>query len=195
MKQDDIHALTVAEISRQVGEYNCKRRAVSAELAKIYAARKKGASAEQPLTDHMKAARERAKAMLNGNSGAILNLPPDATREQELWIEADAIDLVLKALSRSELVARAAEGAKWSEKISGEWRELCRQTTLAKIRLENLERRAAEMLQEGGPFAGRLPMTQFVGRSLDGVPAADVAAAAITEGIVTKAEIKTAQEV
>src|ERR1700688_2632006 len=94
--ESEIHALTVAEVSRQIGMYSQKRRAVSAELAAIFSAQQlAGRPTDQPLTDHVKSVRERAKTLLNGHAAALLTLPPATTREQELRVEVDALDLVL----------------------------------------------------------------------------------------------------
>src|SRR5258706_14933682 len=111
----EVHALTVAEVDRQTAAYSARRNAVTAELARIFAGRQAGDPVEQPLPDHVKAARARAMTLLNGFAPSSLTAPRAMTRERELLVERDALDIVLAALSRSEVIARAADAVQWAE--------------------------------------------------------------------------------
>lgn len=190
----EIHALTVNEISRQTGDYSKRRQKITAELAAICASHKAGDPIEQPLSDHARNVRERAKAMLNGYAPPSLTLPPAVTRETELTIERDAIDIVLKALSQSELVARAAEAAQWIIKNEPSWREMCRQRVLAEVRAEALKDLALKMQEAaGGIYAVPLPMARFI-LSRD-VTVADMCHAALEAGIVSRTDLERAANV
>jgi hypothetical protein len=196
----DIHAQTSAEVNRQVLEYSACRAEVVRELAAIFAARQAGkAPAPAPLPEPTRKARERAKAMLNGHSPASFVIPSSISRESELEIEREALDLVLGVLVKSEVAARAAEAIQWAREHAGEWRRVCRELLLCACRLRALEEHAANMVNIMSHGATDVPLTEFVGRGLQIEIPGDNLDNAITAGlrerIVTGAEIKDAKNV
>src|SRR5258706_12877758 len=143
----DIHALTTAEIGRQIGAHSERRRQIIAERAAMYAsALKNGGTVETPvIDDDEKAARLHAKHLLNGAAPESLSLLPEITRDRMLLREQRGIEIALKILTDKDLVARATEAVQWSETHSAEWRSLCREITLTAVKLEALEHRASEL--------------------------------------------------
>lgn len=195
----EIHELTTAEINRQIGAHNERHREIKNERAAMYAnALKNGSSGETPVIDaDERAAREHAKNLLNGSAPESLSLPPEITRDRILLREQRALDIVLKILTDKNVVARAADAVAWAEAHGDQWRTLCREITLAAIRLEALERGAQELLgQCGDIFAVRLPMANIVGgRPISEIPVSDLTETALAEGVVTSAEIRKAKNV
>jgi hypothetical protein len=202
---DDFHALTLAEARKQSREYSAKLRAVTDELAAILAARTAGRGAVPiPLTDRARKARERAKEMLNGHSPTWLSAPQSDERENQLFVEQDAIGFVLKALQDQTLVAEAAEAAAWAQANGKEWRALCREILLAAARLEALTKRAAAFVE--GHVSAPLPLRHLIG---DGAGIYDSGArtvlvhetlapltkAGLEEGIISATELRKAQNV
>lgn len=194
--QDEIHALTTAEISRQSTDVSKEIQSATVELVEIEKARKVGAAEYQPISDHQKAVREYAQSRANGHASTLLKFPPSISREQELRIKIDGLNLLLKALQSAELAARAADAVAWEIENRAKWCALARETVLTAIRLDALENRAKEMRQEaGGMFAARLALCLYVGnwQSIAGFQAEEIAEAALAEGIVTKSEIRAAE--
>jgi hypothetical protein len=193
----EIHTLTTAEIARQVAIHTARRRQIVNERAAMFAnALKNGGSTESPVVDSdERAAREHAKALLNGAAPPSLSLPPEITRDKALFREQRGIDIALRILADESLAARAADAVAWSETHSDQWGALCREIALAAIRLQALENRARELIgQCPDIFAVRLPMTNLIGgRTVAEIPVSDLTDAAISEGVITLAEIRKAQ--
>jgi hypothetical protein len=194
----DTHALTLAQAQKQIREYDARRRAICDELASLYATRlaAKGAG-PAPISDQEKKARERARTMLNGSTPSWLDAPPSAERENELVIERDALDLVLRALNDHRVIAEAAEELSWTEAHRKEWAALCKEIILTRLHLEALERKAEKFVEQHR--SAPLPLRQFIGdgpftdpvypslkRPLD---------EAIREGVITQGDLKKASNV
>src|SRR5258707_5431887 len=98
---NDIHALTTAEIGRQVRMHSERRKQIVAERAAMYAsALKNGTTGETPVVDaDERAAREHAKHLLNGSAPESLNLPPEIARDRILLREQRGIEITLKILT------------------------------------------------------------------------------------------------
>ena len=196
---ETIHALTTAEIGRQVKIHSDRNRQIINERAAMYAsALKNGGSGDTPIVDaDERAAREHAKSLLNGSAPESLSLPPEITRDRMLLREQRGIEIALKVLSDKDLAARAAEAVEWAEAHRGEWRSSCREMTLTAIRLEAVEARARQLLGGCGDlFAVRLPMVIITNsRSISAIPLGDLKDAALAEGVVTQGEIRKAQHV
>jgi hypothetical protein len=194
---ETIHALTTAEIGRQVKIHSDRSRQIINERAAMYAsALKNGYSGDTPIVDaDERAAREHAKSLLNGSAPESLSLPPEITRDRMLLREQRGIEIVLKILSSKELVARATEAVEWAEAHGAQWRALCRDITLTAIKLDALERASQQMIgQCPDIFAVNLPMGNLVGgRAISETPISDLTEAALAQGVVTSAEIRKAQ--
>jgi hypothetical protein len=155
------------------------------------------------VTERAEAVRNRALSLMNGHSPDGIRLPPATPRRQQIEVEIEALDLVLDALSKKELVARAAEAAAFALQHGEEWAALCRDTLLTATRLGALEARAQAWRQNlGGAVPATLPLAAFIGtgRSILGVPwGADPLsrprAAALEAKIITAKEIKGAADV
>lgn len=202
-KHDDteMRDLTVQEINRQVRELNSKRQVATENLAAMYKARLAGQPEERPIDDHTKVVRARAIQMLNGHAASVLQFPHTPTREQELRIEVDAIDLVIKALGHKEIVARAAEAAQWTIDHRAEWVALCREIILTAIRIQSLSERAAAMLA-AAPEGHDLPATAWFGNGLTVFrnwdfenPLQEPVAAAIKANIITMSDARKTHNV
>jgi hypothetical protein len=196
-KNTEIHALTTAEIGRQVKIHSERSRQIINERAAMYAsALKNGGSGDTPIVDaDERAAREHAKSLLNGSAPESLSLPPEITRDRMLLREQRGIEIALKILSDKNLVARASEAVAWAEAHSGQWRTLCREITLTAIKLDALARSACGLIgQCPDTFAVSLPMGNVVGgRAISEIPIRDLTEAALAAGVVTQAEIRKAQ--
>jgi hypothetical protein len=194
---DTIHALTVAEINRQVKIHVERSQQIMNERAAMYAsALKNGYGGDTPVVDaDERAAREHAKSLLNGSAPESLSLPPEITRDRMLLREQRGIEIVLKILSDKSLVARATEAVEWAEANGDKWRALCRDVTLTAIRLDALERTSQEMIARCPDIhAVNLPMGNIVGgRAISETPISDLTERALSQGIVTSAEIRKAQ--
>jgi hypothetical protein len=200
MKSEQIHELTVAEIGRLVGEFYRQRHAYTEELAALFSASEAGQPEERPRTDRAEEVRGRALEMLNGYAPAGLKHAPPRSRQQELEINVEAIDIVLSALAQKELVATAAESAAFALEHGDEWAELCRDILLTAARLGALEKRAVEWRANLRVIPASLPLAQFIGtgRSIVGVlwasdPLYRPREAALQAKIVTAKEIKAAE--
>jgi hypothetical protein len=193
-----IHALTTAEIARQIAPYSERLKQIKNERAALYAhALKNGGVGDTPVIDaDERAAREHAKNLLNGAAPEFLSLPPEITRDRILLREQRALELVLKILADKDLAARATEAVAWAEEHGDKWRALAREIVLAAVRLGALERVTTELLQQcPDPFAVRLPMGNIIGgRAISETPLSELIAAALAEGVVTSAEIKRAEK-
>ena len=144
--KNQIHALTVSEINRQVAIHSARRRQIVEQRASIYAAaQKNGSASDAPIIDaDEKAAREHAKKLLNGAAPASLSaLESGVTLDKFLYREKRGIDIALKILDDQELVAKAVEAVEWGEAHSAEWRQLAREITLTAVRLDALDARRA----------------------------------------------------
>jgi len=194
---DTIHALTVAEINRQVKIHVERSQQIMNERAAMYAsALKNGYSGDTPVVDaDERAAHEHAKSLLNGSAPDSLSLPPEITRDRMLLREQRGIEIVLKILGDKSLVARATEAVEWAEAHGPQWRALCRDLTLTAIKLDALERATQELIGKCPDiFAVNLPMGNVVGgRAISETPISDLTETALSQGIVTSAEIRKAQ--
>jgi hypothetical protein len=124
-------------------------------------------------------------------------LPPEISRDRALLRELRGIDIVLKILNDAGLAARAADAVAWAEENADRWQSLCSDIVLTAIRLDALERLAGELLAECCDiFAVRLPMANVIGcRPVSETPVSDLTKVALTEGIITSAEIRKAENV
>jgi hypothetical protein len=195
---DTIHALTTAEIARQVAPLGERHKQIGEQRASIYAAaQKNGGANEAPVIDaDEKAAREHAKKLLNGAAPASLSaIEADISLDKILYREQRGIEIALKILNDKELVARAVEAVEWAEAHSAEWRQLCREITLTAIRLNAFERSLQQLLAGcPDPFAVRLPMTVITNnRSIAEISLDDLKAAALAENIINTADVKRAE--
>jgi hypothetical protein len=195
---ETIHALTTAEIGRQVKIHSDRSRQIINERAAMYAsALKNGYSGDTPIVDaDERAAREHAKSLLNGSAPESLSLPPEITRDRMLLREQRGIEIVLKILSSKELVARATEAVVWAEAHGAQWRALCRDITLTAIKLDALERASQEMIEKCPDLSAvNLPMANKIGgRAISEIPISDLTEMALAQGICTSAEIRKAQQ-
>jgi hypothetical protein len=199
-KNDQIHALTAAEIDRQIRIHSERRRQIVAERAAMFSNVLKNGTTndETPVVDaDERAAREHAKNLLNGSAPASLALPAEITRDKMLYREQRGIDITLKVLTDQELLARAAEAVAWAEAHADQWRALCREITLTAIKLAALEHSARELIgQCGDAFSVCLPMANLIGgRPISEMPITDLTEAALKQSVVTSAEIRKAQNV
>src|SRR5258706_7091999 len=194
----DIHALTTAEIGRQVRMHSERRKQIVNERAAMYAgALKNGGSVETPIVDDdERAARSHAKRLLNGAAPESLSLPPEITRDRMLLREQRGIEIALKILGDKDLVARAADAVAWAEANGDRWRALCREITLTAIKLEALEQGARDLIgQCVDPFAVRLPMANVIGgRAISEMPVSELSETALAQGIITASDIKKAEK-
>lgn len=194
--KNEIHAEISAELARQIRQLSERRLQIVAERAAICAAAVKSGTHQSPVVDEdERAAREHAKQLLNGSAPASLSLPPDVSRDRQLYREQRGLDIVLKILSDKKLVARAAAAVAWAEEHREDWCTLCREITLTAIRFEALERRAREFLAQCPDiFAVNLPMSVIGGGVIAEIPVSELTEAALGAGVVTDAEIRKAQK-
>jgi hypothetical protein len=158
---------------------------------------KSGTAGETSILDpDERAAREHAKHLLNGSAPGSLLLPPEVTGDRALLREQRGIEIALKIYASKDLAARATEAVEWAEQHRNEWVELCHAITLTAVRLDALEDKARELLEQCGDIhAVRLPMGNVIGgraicetRSIS-----DLAETALAAGVVTASEIRKAK--
>jgi hypothetical protein len=191
---ETIHELTTAEIARQTAPLAARLQEIISERAQNY--RNAPTVATTIVDPDERAAREHAKHLLNGSAPGSLLLPPEITHDRELLREQRGIEIALKIYASKDLVARATEAVRWAEEHRGEWMELCRAITLTAIKLESLENKAHELIEQCVDIhAVRLPMGNVIGgraicetRSIS-----DLAETAIAAGVVTSSEVKKAK--
>jgi hypothetical protein len=185
-----IHDLTLAEINRQIKNHVERQQQIRVERAAIYAnLQKNGTGGDSVVLDgDEREAREIAKRLLNGSAPAYLAAPPNVSRDRSLAREYRALEIVVKILTDSEIVARAAEAVVWAEANADRWRALCRDVTLAATRLEALESSARDLIDQCGDISAvRLPMANIIGsRTVTETPLIDLQNAAIAEGVVMR---------
>jgi hypothetical protein len=199
-KHSEIHALTTAEIGRQIKLLGERRQQIVNERAAMYAHAVKngGPVGGEVLVDaDERAAREHAKSLLNGSAPEFLSLPPDITREKLLTREQRGIDIVLKILQDKRLVAHTTAAVEWGEQHRDCWTALCRDVVLCAIRSDALENSARELIGRCPDIlAAQMPMANFIGgRSVSEIPLSDLTEAALGQGVVTAAEIRKAKNV
>jgi hypothetical protein len=187
---------TTTELRRQIATLDARRAVITTELAAIYAESvKQGASARAPvlLDEDEKAARSHALSLLSGIDTAKFSLPPEISRERELFRERRGIDLALKILTDKLDEATEAATVRWWKTAEPKWRELVRQAVLAKVRLHALDRRAEAMFEGIDLLAvPRMQMGHFIG-TVSPTPLHEITAAALEAGVVSRAEIKEAE--
>jgi hypothetical protein len=157
-----IHIATSAEIARMAGDYSAQRLQVVSQLQQIYATRAPGTQPPE-LTDDQIAIRRMAADMLNGRAPESLKLTT-SSREIDLHLKRDAIDLVISVLGTEEFRARATEAAQLAVATDSEWRGICHDLLTTALRLEALEAKAVEFRRQ---FAGhepqQMPMLRYIG--------------------------------
>ena len=191
-----IHELVVAETARQIKLHSERRAEIVNERARLYGSiSQKGAAPS--LDPDEKAAREHAGRLLNGNAPAELTIPPEISRDRELLREQRGIDIAIKILGSKEVVARAAWAVSWAETNAPAWHELCRGIILTAIRLDALERRAQQLLEQCPDVAAvRLPLINAVGgRAIAETPLNELVERALSENVITPAEKRKAENV
>jgi hypothetical protein len=189
-----IHALTRAEIGRQIKIHAARRAEIILERAELYGRHGPAMGASPAISDDEKASREHARSLLNGHAPESLSDAPALSRDRILTREQRALDLVLKILNNEEVEARAAEAVLWSEKNADRWRILCREIILVAIRLDALECSARELLDQCvDPFAVRLPLANVIGgRPISETSLSELTETALREGVITAAERRKA---
>ena len=194
---ETIHALTRAEIGRQIKIHAARRAAIIEERAALYGQHGPAMGASPAIDDDERASREHARGLLNGNAPKSLLAPPALTRDRVLAREQRALELVLKILSSDEVEARAAEAVRWSEENADRWRILCREIILVAIRLHALECSARELLDQCVDLhAVRLPLANVIGgRPISETSLGEIAERALHEGVITSAEKRKAEHV
>ncbi len=202
----EVERLALSEITRMVSEHQRKRDEITKQLAAHYqASRLAGAPGAIVIPEREKMVRARAVALMNGHAPDALKLPPEPATEEKLFVERDAIDLVIAELRKEEFPARVAAAAEWLEENGDKWRAIAREFILGAHRLEALEQRAAEMkrsVEQAATIPEELPISNFIGEQTifvdvywDGLPFKALTHAAIGAGIVTKAEIEKVRNV
>jgi hypothetical protein len=191
---ETIHELTTAEIARQTAPLAARLQEIISKRAENY--RSAPTVATTIVDPDERAAREHAKSLLNGSAPGSLLLPPEITHDREILREQRGIEIALKIYASKDLIARATEAVEWAEKHHSEWVELCRAITLTAVKLDALEDRARELLEQCVDIhAVRLPLGNVIGgRSIcETRSISELAEAAIAAGVVTSGEIKKAK--
>src|SRR5437588_4714528 len=94
--KNEIHALTSAEIERQIRIHSERRQQIVAERAAMFSSALKNGTTndETPVADaDERAAREHAMNLLDGAAPANLALPAELTRDKMLYREQRGIDI------------------------------------------------------------------------------------------------------
>ncbi len=194
------HTMAANEINRLVRQYRDQRQVAVEAMVKHEDGRAAGVPEAPPPTDHDKAVRQRALALVNGYAATDWALPKDVTRIEELRIEISALDMVVAALEDKWTQQTAVESVEWAQRHGGEWNALCRDILLTATRLQALEAKAAKIKAEQG-FWTTLPMAQYLGGpSVIGVnwssdPANTAIQHALREKLITARDLEAARNV
>jgi hypothetical protein len=191
--KNEIHALTAAEIDRQIRVHSERRQQIVAERERpcFSSALKNGTTNDeaQIVDADERAAREHAKNLLNGAAPANLALPAELSRDKMLYREQRGIDIALKILTNQKLVARAADAVKWAEAHAKRWSALCRELTLTAVKLAALEDSARELLVTT-PFRNAISVRSVMGISEIGRPPTTFAIGRQTENTSPHCRLK-----
>jgi hypothetical protein len=196
-KQQDInkHPTTAAEFRQVRSALSVRERELQNEGAALYSAVQKGAPPPRPLTDHATRVREHIKTLLNGATPPHL-LAPVASRDQQIIAELEAVRFADSYWAKQEEAARELEAQQFAYKQDAEWRSLCREIVLTAVKLEALEARAREMMEPVRGFFVKIAMPRTIGSELSllgvGDPLSEMRNEALTQGIVSKADIRKA---
>ena len=166
---DEIHAATSLEVSRLIAAFTAKHRAATEELVALQKARKEGAPIDAPLPPNVAEARTLAAKMLNGNAPAFFEAETRTqSREQQLELERQAIDIAIGALQKDSVKIRAAEAVAWRQEHIREWQTLARDVLLTAMRLEQLEAKA-RAFRRSAPKSIALPLAPYIGNENDSI--------------------------
>lgn len=186
--------LTRAEIRRQSAVFSELDRDLTEQLAAMF-----DGGAGEVVSGRDAAARARAKQLLNGHGHILPTMAAAGQTEAEIFIERDAIRLILDALQREDTAVEAIETTEWVIAHAAEWQAIARAWVLAAVSLQKLEARAKSFIDKAAFHAppGVLALTEYVGRGAEiFVPDASLditIAAAVAEGVVSQSEIQKAQ--
>jgi hypothetical protein len=191
--------MTVEVINRLIRQYRADWQAANAELVDI---EKSGLAEAPPLSDQAKATRQKALQIINGYADAAdFALPPDTTRQQQLRVTLDALEMVVSALQQKETRQRAIEATAWLDRHGGEWNATRREALLEFERVKALVAKLAKMRDVHGMWV-TLPGIEFfgTGQSIFGInwsadPGGAAVRAAIAEGLITARDLEAARNV
>ena len=194
--RNEIHAITTAEIRRQIEVHRARRAQIIEERAALFGAAGKFTS-PAVINEDEKASREHARALLNGHAPKSLSMPPAISRDRILLREERALDLVLKILGDESIAARATEAVAWAEEHGDEWRAVCCQIILTALRLDALECRARNLLEQCVDLhAVKLPLANVIGgRPISETSLSELAERALGAGIITSSAKGKAEHV
>src|ERR1700688_172049 len=192
------HPKTVAELRRAQRTIGERDRALSKEDAANFLAIQAGTATSRPLSDHERRVTAHIQLMLNGSTPQHL-LMPAISRGEQIRAERDAIAYVQRDLSRQEELARYSEAETWVAENDKPWRAVCREIVLCATRLASVEERARKMLEPIDGVCVVMPMGTTIGSGLSllgiGDPLREMRSAALSEKIVSQADIRKAQNV
>ena len=190
------YPVTVAEIRQVQRDLAARQRELQNEGAENYRALQTGTAPSRPLSDHERRVTAHIQKLMNGSTPAHL-LVPAVSRDEQIRAALDAINFVSRDLGRREEQLRYDEAEKWASDNAKEWRALCREVVLAAERLAALEESVRRFLM---PIEGayvKIAMAATVGSGLSllgsGDPLREMRSAALSEKIVSEAEIRKAQ--
>jgi hypothetical protein len=197
--ETEAHDLTVTVITDLIGGYRRDRRAALDELITIEKRRHQGDVERDDVTDLTREVRARAKQLVNGYAAADWALPPTMSREKQLRVEIEAIDLVIAALGEREVRQRSIEAMEREVTLLPKWKQSVRKRLRLAVQMCAADDEGMALKASHTPFS--LPLDEFLGHSsvLPGVfwdrdPLATRLKAAVDEGYVTEREIKEWKE-
>jgi hypothetical protein len=192
------HPSTAAEIRQVQRDLMARALELQNEGAKNYRALQAGTAPSRPISDHERRVTAHIQKLMNGSTPSHL-LAPAVSRDEQIRAELDAIAFVSRDLARQEELTRYSEAETWVVKTDPQWRALCREIILTAERLAALEERARQFLLpiEGIHVKIAMGSTIASGLSLLGIgdPLREMRDAALSEKIVSEAEIRKAQNV
>jgi hypothetical protein len=192
------HPKTAFEIRQALRKLAERDRALTSEAAELYRATQAGTAPSQPLSDHNRRVTAHIQLLMNGSTPHHL-LVPAISRDEQIRVERDAIAFVSKNLSQQEDSARYDEAEQWVTENDKPWRARCREIVLAAERLAALEESARQFLLPIDGTCVKIAMGSTIasGLSLLGIgdPVREMRSAALSEKIITEAEIRKAQNV
>ncbi|MGY3443701.1 hypothetical protein [Bradyrhizobium sp. USDA 4473] len=194
------HPTTTAEIHQVRVALTAREQALIAEGQRNFEAARKGMPPPRALSEHEIRVRDHIKNLLNGATPQHLIGPVDASRDEQIRAELEAIRLADRYWANQYEDARDREAQQYADQHDKEWRALCREIVLTAVRLESLESRARDLLE---PIRGALDvkiamaMATTIGSGFSmlgiGDPLSEMKNEALKQGIVTNAEIRKAQ--
>jgi hypothetical protein len=193
----DLNKLTVKQISEMTARLKNRRAEITKQLVDEFEHREVSET-KIVVEENIREATEVARNLLSGTT-AKLPETPARSREADLTIERNGVDIALEVLRKDELRTRAVAAVRWAEENREHWKQLWRRALIARAQALAAEAALLEMRTKAGRIGAELPLA---GHVMKGFIVADNAfiemdrtiAGAIELGYVSSQDLSRAAE-